>query len=129
MNFNTVLAMIAASTPDGRWSLLQAWLKQNPKWRKKIDYWSTLSSDQVMSDLEVWAIEEYGAGVSVLANDTMRLKIKSAIENLQTRYNARVAETQSEKEIKNVRTKRQVEKRSGQDPKGAYTRTKRTDQA
>jgi len=115
--------MIAASTPDGRWSMLQAWLKKNPKWRKRIDYWSKLSPDQVMSDLEVWAIQEYGAGVSVLANDIMRLKIKSAILNLQDRYNARVAETQPAKEIKNARTKRTVKigparknpKRAGKD--------------
>lgn len=113
MKFNTILAMFAASTADGRWAMFQAWLKKTPKWRKKIDYWSKLSPDQVMSDLEVWAIQEYGAGVSVLVNDAMRLKLKDAIMNLQIRHNARVAETQTEKEIKNVKSRRIIREHEG----------------
>lgn len=109
LNFNTVLAMIAASTPDGRWNLLQAWLRKSPKWRKQVDQWATQSPDQVIAELEIWIAETYGVGAMVLVNDGMRAKIKSAIENLQSRYRERLAadgNNQIEKEIKNVRRKR-----------------------
>lgn len=111
MNFNTILAMIAASTPDGRWQLLQKWLKQNPKWRKKIDRLSTQPIDEVVGELEAWAIDQYGIGAIALVNDGMRERVRSMIENLQSRYNVRAAEGKPEKEIKNGSGKRPRSKR------------------
>lgn len=111
MNFNTILAMIAASTPDGRWQMLQAWLRKNPKMRKRIDKLSAQSVEEIMGELEVWAIEKYGIGALALVNGDVREKIRAAIENLQTRYIARAAEDKPVKEIKNVDGKRSRAKR------------------
>lgn len=116
MNFQTILAMIAASTPDGRWGMLQAYLRKHPnsKWAKSIKRWANQTPDEAMAELELWAIEEYGIGATALVNGSMREKIRAGIENLQARYRERASMdngNQPEKEIKNVRTNRQIERR------------------
>src|SRR6266540_2941753 len=59
----------------------------------------------------------------------LREKARAAIESLQTLYRERQTNNQPEKEIKNVRTRRTIEKRrSEKNSRRVATKTKRTDQ-
>src|SRR5215471_6938898 len=103
---------LEALTPDGRWNMLQDWLKQNPEYQERIEDWSTQSVDQVFVEIRGLAFEKYGplSGFAFSAAP-VAAKIKSAIEILQTCYRERAGQ-QTEKEIENGRPQRTIEKRS-----------------
>lgn len=81
-----------AATPDGRWRLLQAWLKSNPKWKTKMAYWSQVSPDHAYDDLCEWASGKAELPVSMFkafVNQETRARVKAAIETVQTLYKER----------------------------------------
>lgn len=108
MNLLDFQLILDASTPDGRWNLLQEFLKKNPEWKKKVNRWLTLDPDTAAIQLQADLAERMGMPVALFAkmiNPGLREKARAAIESLQTLYQERQTNNQTEKEIKNVRTK------------------------
>jgi len=87
---------LEALTPDGRWELLQEWLRENPKYAKKIDRWVNQSPDEVFTQL----CEEHGKlparAVKAIVGVEMTQKILSAIETMQACYRERAGEYKAE---------------------------------
>jgi len=131
MNLLDFQAILDASTPDGRWNLLQDFLQKNPDWKKKVNRWLTLDPDTAVIQLQVDLAERMGMPVALFAkmiNPGLREKARAAVESLQTLYRER-QNNQIEKEIENVRTARTIEKRrSGKNSRGVAAKAKRTDQ-
>lgn len=112
-DLQTILTAIEASTPDGRWDLLQGWLKENPEYDGLVDQWSTMRPDRVFIQIRNLVALKWEIPAMLLnkfITPEMETRIKSAIETLQTCYRER--NNQSEKEIKNVRIRRQTKRRS-----------------
>src|SRR6266540_2888296 len=132
MNLLDFQSILDASTPDGRWNLLQDFLKKNPDWRKKVNRWLTLDPDTAAIQLQADLAERMSMPVALFAkiiSPGLREKARAAIESLQTLYRERQTNNQPEKEIKNVRTRRTIEKRrSEKNSRRVATKTKRTDQ-
>src|SRR6266542_3225151 len=132
MNLLDFQSILDASTPDGRWNLLQDFLKKNPDWRKKVNRWLTLDPDTAAIQRQGGMAERMSMPVAVSAkmrSPGLREKARAAIESLQTLYRERQTNNQPEKEIKNVRTRRTIEKRrSEKNSRRVATKTKRTDQ-
>lgn len=131
MNLLDFQSILDASTPDGRWNLLQDFLKKNPEWRSKVNRWLTLDPDTTVIQLQADLAERMKIPIVVFSgmiSTEMRQKAKAVIESLQTLYRERQANNQTEKEIEDVRVRRTIEKRSGKNPRGKTARTKRTDQ-
>lgn len=110
MSFASVLALIEAATPDGRWSLLQSWLKATPEWKGKVDRWLVISPDDAVAELEAAIREQFKLPVMFMdkiITEEMKVKAKAAIETLQACYKERANQSQPEqqKEKKNVRTR------------------------
>lgn len=103
---------LEALTPDGRWALLQEWLRENPKYAKKIDRWVNQTPDEVFVEL----CDEHGKlparAVKAIVGVEMTQKLLSAIETMQACYRERAGQT--EQEIKNVRRKNRATKRTNQ---------------
>lgn len=81
-----------ATTPDGRWRLLQSWLKSHPKWKTKVAYWSQVSPDQAYDDLCEWISAKAELPVSmfkVFVDEATRTRVKAAIETIQALYRER----------------------------------------
>jgi hypothetical protein len=80
---------LEALTPDGRWTLLQEWLRENPKYAKKIDQWVNQSPDDVFTEL----CDEHGKlparVVKAIVGVEMTQKILSAIATMQACYRER----------------------------------------
>lgn len=109
----SLLTAIEASTPDGRWNLLQEWLKENPDWKDQVEKWATVSSDQAVIELQDFVAERFNMPalfIDRMIPPDMKLRVKSAIEKIQACYRER-AGNQTEKEIKNVSSKRPKVKR------------------
>ncbi len=118
--------------PDARWEAVQDWLKRNPRWRKEVNHYLRVSPAEAVEDLKEYLIEETEIPQVIAAlaiTPQVEAQARAAIEKLQTLYRERQAEIKrSEKEIENVRTRRQAERRSTKNHRRTDARTKRTDQ-
>ncbi len=124
-DLNSILLAIEASTPDGRWELLQKWLKENPDYEGLVDQWSEMRPERVFLQIRNLAMEKYETQREIirLIADSMRERITAAIATLQDCYRER--NNQTEKEITNVGTNRPIEKRrSKKNPRRVDTKTK-----
>lgn len=112
LDITSLFSDLEALTPDGRWELLQEWLRKNPKYAKRIKEWV----NQPPNDVFIQLCLEYGklpAGVvTTIVGPEMTQKILSAIEIIQTLYRERANNQPIEKEIKNVRAKKNTGRRS-----------------
>lgn len=93
-----------ATTPEGRWRLLQYWLKNNPRWKTKVAYWSQVSPDQAYDDLCAWISQKAELPVSMLKvfiDKETRERVRTAIETIQSIYRER-QQFEKRKEIKDV---------------------------
>src|SRR6266508_700324 len=131
MNLLDFQSILDASTPDGRWNLLQDFLKKNPDWRKKVNRWLTLDPDTAAIQLQADLAERMSMPVALFAkmiSPGLREKARAAMESLQTLYRERQTNYPPEKEIKHVRTRRTTENRgSEQHSRSVSTKTRRSD--
>src|SRR5262245_2174284 len=78
-----------AQTPDGRWSLLQNWIKENPEWAKQIQDWLEMTPSEAADALQTFAARQLRMS-SILFNtvigDAAKERVKNAIAVLQTCY-------------------------------------------
>lgn len=110
LNLQSLFTSIEAATPDGRWNLLQEWLKANPDWKEEIDGWLKTPSDDVVKQLINTIATRFDMSpdmVQILTPSSVKARAKAAIEKIQACYRERANNNQSEqqKEIKHVRTK------------------------
>lgn len=106
---------LEALTPDGRWNALQSWLSENPEYGERVEKWSKQSVDEVFCEIQILVLKKKGAIAAIaLTIPAVSAKIKSTITILQACYRERAAydNQPTEKEIKNVRTRR-IQKRNG----------------
>ena len=90
-----------ALTPDGRWKLLQAFLKKNKRWRKQVNSWLQATPDEALIELREWIGTEAEIPVAMLRafiTAEIETRVKSAIEVLQACYKERL-EADERKEI------------------------------
>lgn len=83
-------------TPEGRWELLQDWLKANPKNRRKLERWLTLEPEQVYPEAREAIADiistKYGALAGALARCAPFTEYaREMITNIQTLYKERKA--------------------------------------
>jgi hypothetical protein len=121
IDISTLFPDLEALSPDGRWSMLQKWLKENPEYDENVDRWSQMSVDAVCDEIAILVIGKYGGiAVFVLQSEVGKVikeKVRRLVEILQACYRERAGH-QTEKEIKNVRRKRvptRTAKRANQD--------------
>jgi hypothetical protein len=103
MNIAAALEMIAqakqlqdvtakASDADGRWELLQAWLKQNPKWKKTVEAFAVTTPDEAYGLLKLYICEVADVNISTLSlfvNGEIEQKAKDSIAVIQACYRER----------------------------------------
>lgn len=112
MNFDlaSLFPDLEALTPDGRWNVLQHWLKENPEYGEHIEEWSKQNVDQVFAGIRDLIATRFGVSSNIISLLTIgkEQQIKRTIELLQACYRERQAydNQPTEKEIKNVRTRR-----------------------
>lgn len=92
-----------ATTPEGRWLLLQNWLKENPKWKKQINFWVGLSPDAAYLALKDY-IAEQAEIPSILiekyVSPVISGRVIAAIRSIQACYRERKqVDNQTRKEI------------------------------
>jgi hypothetical protein len=81
-----------AETPEGRWNLLQDWLKHNPRWKKRVSEWLSLSPDEAYNDLCEWIAlkaELPMAMFKMIVDQETRARVKSTIATIQALYKER----------------------------------------
>lgn len=95
-----------AITPDGRWQLLQDWLRDNPTWEKQVNQWLRMTPDEATVALELYiTTRAVAAGmplvlVNAFINDNAKDRARATIETFQTLYRERKqADKQTRKEI------------------------------
>lgn len=102
-------------SPDARWDAVQDWLKRNPRWRLEVNHYLRVTPDEALEDLKEYLIEETEIPQPLAAlaiTPEMEAQAISAIEKLQTLHRERAGiNNQTEKEIKNVDSKRSRAKR------------------
>src|SRR6266540_1579096 len=76
MNLLDFQSILDASTPDGRWNLLQDFLKKNPDWRKKVNRWLTLDPDT--------------AAIQLQADLPERMSMPVALEPIKSEHKVRI---------------------------------------
>jgi hypothetical protein len=129
MNFDlaSLFPDLEALAPDGRWNLLQSWLKENPEYGERAERWSEQPVDSVYFEIAAMVVNRYGMlGSIALGVPAVKAKLTQTIETLQACYRERAGQT--EKEIKNVRTAKDAGRRSTKDHRRTNARAKRTDQ-
>ncbi len=81
-----------ANTPEGRWELLQKWLKENPEWEKQINKWYEYHPESAFLFLRDY-IAEQAEIPSALMNSFITVSIKQrvtiVIQTIQTLYRER----------------------------------------
>jgi hypothetical protein len=88
---------LEALTPEGRWNMLQKWLKENPEYGERAERWSTQTVGQVYAELFALVTEKHGAfAATAFAIPSIAAKIKSTIEVLQACYRERAREWKAE---------------------------------
>jgi ribosomal protein L31E len=112
----SILLAIEASTPDGRWNLLQEWLKENPEYNDLVKKWSTQPSDQAFLSIRDFVAQKWGLDgiiLNRLLNGAIEDRIKKIVETLQVCYRERAnQQPEQQKEIKNVRARKSIKGRS-----------------
>lgn len=81
-----------AITPGGRWALLQAWLKNNPRWKTRVTHWSKITPERAYEELREWISVEAGLQLVILKTfiaPEVEARVKGAIVKIQTLYNER----------------------------------------
>jgi uncharacterized Zn finger protein len=89
----------SAQSPDGRWQLLQDWLKDNPSWNKQINKWLELTSSEAYLLLKLHVANQTGlpsALIDQMINIETAQRVRDTIETLQTCYRNRQAQTRKE---------------------------------
>jgi hypothetical protein len=90
LDISTLFPDLEALTPDGRWAMLQKWLRENPEYGERFERWSTLPVDQVYVEIEQMAVKKYGPLATLFFNSpAVQIKFKSSIETLQACYRER----------------------------------------
>jgi hypothetical protein len=95
MNFDlqTLLPDLEALTPEGRWNMLQSWLKENPEYGDRAERWSTQTVEEVFDELLVLASKRHGAFAAIAFGlPAIAAKIRSAIKVFQACYRERANE-------------------------------------
>ena len=110
IDISSLFPDLEALSPDGRWNMLQDWLKKNPEYGERVEDWAKWTPDDVFVAVCELATKKYGV-LGALGATAMKPKIMRTIETLQTLYRERAGQ-QTEKEIKHVRPRRQVKRRS-----------------
>ena len=98
-DIQTLFPDLEALTPDGRWNMLQDWLKDNPEYGERIEDWSKQSSDQVLTELcEMIAAKRKIPVIMIrgFIGGIVEQQIKRAIETLQACYRERAGEYKAE---------------------------------
>jgi hypothetical protein len=115
IDISTLFPDLEALTPDGRWAMLQQWLRENPEYAERAERWSKQTVDQVFDELLVLASKKHGTMAAVAFSlPVIAAKIKSSIEVLQACYRERAGiNNQTEKEIKNARRQIKPSKKPG----------------
>jgi len=103
MNYKEAMALVMEaqmflgllSTPDARWKSVQEWLRLHPRWKKKVQHYTTLEPAAALVDLKQWICETAAIPEIILASSIkpeMETQATAAIERLQTLYRDRKAE-------------------------------------
>lgn len=109
MNYKKAIAIIAElqtliallESPDARWHAVQAWLKQNPRWKDEIDYYIEIEPNEAVENLKIFLLKETeipGALIAGIATPAIEAQARHAVEILQTLYKNRKAQDK-QKEI------------------------------
>jgi hypothetical protein len=82
----------AMTTGDGRWQTLQDWLAANPKWKREVESWVSLTPDQAFDSLRDYTAKR--AKLEPIILDTlidagMKFRVKKSIQTLQALYRER----------------------------------------
>lgn len=86
------------TTPDGRWEAVQGWLRNHPKWRKKVDQWFELEPRDAYIEIREAIINDsesprfFEMVIRRVVNADAEARIIKNIENLQTVYRERKGE-------------------------------------
>jgi len=81
-----------AETPEGRWNLFQAWLKNNPRWKKRVSQWAEVSPNHAYDDLCEWISVKAELPLTMfklIVDQETRARVKSTIATIQTLYKER----------------------------------------
>jgi hypothetical protein len=90
-----------AETPEGRWNLFQAWLKNNPRWKKRVSQWAEVSPDHAYDELCGWISVKAELPLTMfklIVDQETRARVKSTIATIQTLYKERQSQGK-EKEV------------------------------
>lgn len=111
IDISTLFPDLEALTPDGRWAMLQKWLRDNPEYGERAERWSTETEDQVVDEIRGMVAQKYGPLVAaILSTASLRDQLRKYVAILQACYRER-AGIQTEKEIRNVSGKKSRAKR------------------
>jgi hypothetical protein len=58
--------ILQTSTPDGRWNALQDWLKDNRKWKKRIEAWALDTPEDAYESLKAFIADQSKIPIIVL---------------------------------------------------------------
>ena len=82
----------AMTTGDGRWEILQDWLNANPKWRREIESWASMTPDAAYDSLKNYTAKRAKLEpiiLDTLINAGMKFRVKKSIQTLQNLYRQR----------------------------------------
>jgi hypothetical protein len=97
LDITSLFPDLEALTPDGRWNMLQAWLKENPEYGERAERWSTQTVGQVYAELFALVTEKHGAlAAAAFAIPSIAARVKSTIEILQACYRERAGQTETQ---------------------------------
>lgn len=111
MNMSEAMALLAnvleietiaetLTTPDGRWTRLQDWLANHPKWKKEIDSWVNMTPDEAFNSLRDYTAKRASMPPIVLESlidAGMRFRVKKSIQTLQALYRERRGDQKHER--------------------------------
>jgi hypothetical protein len=106
---------LEALTPEGRWNMLQKWLKENPEYGERAERWSTQTVKQVFDEIRDLTAQKYGPlATIVLGSVAIESRLRATIEVLQACYRERATydNQQLEKEIKHARPHKRIGKQN-----------------
>jgi hypothetical protein len=103
---------LEALTPDGRWNMLQDWLANNPEYGKRVDKWSTQSTDQVFVEIRDLIAKRFGISTNLVSLLTVgrEQQIRRTIEVMQACYRERAGQTETQLKSKKRRLKKNEQK-------------------
>ena len=89
-----------ATDPNGRWELLQTWLRDNPKWKKTVEALALATPDDAYKILRAYICEVADVNettVAMFVTGEIERKAKDSIAVIQACYRER-ADLQPKKE-------------------------------